>query len=353
MEKDFFPLLYLNYGEENIQFQFKITYMKIDILELLRSPGSGEMLTLVKDIEDDRGIVSGKLVGEKSGDNFPIRNSIPRFVPVSNYADNFGMQWNLFSATQLDSHAGHPISSDRFWESTGWTADEIKGKWVLDVGCGSGRFAEVALQAGANVVALDYSSAVDACFANLKHYPNLHVVQGNIYELPFKDQVFDFIYSLGVLQHTPDVKSAFEALPPLLKFDGKLCVDYYAKSWKSVFEIRHWLRPVTKRISQKKLFSALRTLVPVLLPLSRAVSRVPVVGKYLKNLVPVVNFYDEFPYLTPIQHREWSLLDTFDWLSPRYDNPQTRSTAHKWMLNAGLKKVEVLKPGHLVARGQK
>lgn len=325
----------------------------MDLLEILLSPGTGEKLTIIKDVEDERGIISGYLASEKSDEKFPIRNSIARFVPESNYADNFGMQWNLFSATQLDSHSGHPISSNRFWQSTGWTPEEIKGKWVLDVGCGSGRFAEVALKAGAHVVALDYSSAVEACFANLRHYPNLHVVQGNIYELPFKNQAFDFIYSLGVLQHTPDVRKAFEALPPLLKFDGKLCVDYYAKSWKSIFEIRHWLRPVTKRIPQEKLFSALQTVVPVLLPVSQAIARVPVVGKYLKHLVPVVNFYDELPFLTPTQHREWSLLDTFDWLSPRYDNPQTKTTAHQWMKNARLKNVEVIKPGHLVARGQR
>jgi len=327
--------------------------MKIELFELLQSPQTSENLTLMKDTEDSRGIVSGILLNSTNSQKYPIRNSIPRFVPDSNYADNFGMQWNLFSITQLDSNSGHPISSNRFWKSTGWTPDDIKGKWILDVGCGSGRFAEVALKAGANVVALDYSYAVDACFENLKHYPNLHVVQGNIYEMPFKKESFDYIYSLGVLQHTPEVKKAFDALPPLLKSNGKLCVDYYAKSWKSIFEIKHWLRPLTKRIPQQKLFSILRVMVPILLPISYAISRIPLIGKYLKHLIPVVNFYDEFPYLTTEQHKEWSLLDTFDWLSPKYDNPQTRTTVYKWMNNAEFKDVEVLKLGHLVARGQK
>lgn len=327
--------------------------MKIELLELLQSPKTSDFFTLVKDSEDDRGIIAGSLVNNATSEKYLISNSIPRFVPDSNYADNFGMQWNLFSVTQLDSHSGHPISSNRFWKSTGWTPNEIKDKWILDVGCGSGRFAEVALKAGANVVALDYSYAVDACFTNLKHYPNLHVVQGNIYEMPFKKESFDYIYSLGVLQHTPEVKKAFDALPPLLKSNGKLCVDYYAKSWKLIFEIRHWLRPVTKRIPQQKLFSILRVMVPILLPISYAISRIPLIGKYLKHLVPVVNFYDEFPYLTSEQQKEWSLLDTFDWLSPKYDNPQTRTTVKIWMDNLDFKNVEVLKLGHLVARGQK
>ena len=130
------------------------------------------------------------------------------------------MQWNHFARTQLDSHSGHPISANRFWKATGWHATEMKDAWVLDVGCGSGRFAEVALNAGAHVVALDYSSAVDACYTNLENHPNLYVVQGDIYALPFVPESFDYVYSLGVLQHTPDVGSAFAALPRMLAGGG-------------------------------------------------------------------------------------------------------------------------------------
>lgn len=50
---------------------------------------------------------------------------------------------------------------------------------------------------------------------------------------------------------------------------------------------------------------------------------------------------------------EWSLLDTFDWFAPKYDNPQTPETVYKWFIEAGLIQVEVLKAGHLVGRGRK
>jgi hypothetical protein len=45
------------------------------------------------------------------------------------------------------------------------------------------------------------------------------------------------------------------------------------------------------------------------------------------------------------------LLDTFDWLSPEFDNPQTPETVICWLRNAGLAQIEVLKAGHLVGRG--
>ena len=197
--------------------------MQIELLEILRCPKTGQKLVAKNCEYIENQIISGMLVSEGGKNEYPIRQYIPRFVPETNYADNFGMQWNMFSKTQLDSNSGHSISSDRFWQATGWAPTDLKGKWVLDAGCGAGRFAEVALKAGANVVALDYSSAVDACFANLKQYPNLHVVQGDIYALPFQKEAFPFVYSLGVLQHTPQVTKSFESLPPMVSKGGKLC----------------------------------------------------------------------------------------------------------------------------------
>ena len=136
--------------------------MKLELLTILCCPKTKNKLfiegknTTLKDIE------LGSLVTEDRKYFYQIERGVPRFVEESNYADNFGMQWNLYSKTQLDSFSGHDISANRFWKATGWKASEMKDKWVLDAGCGSGRFSEIALSAGAKVVALDYSSAVDA-----------------------------------------------------------------------------------------------------------------------------------------------------------------------------------------------
>ncbi len=221
---------------------------------------------------------------------------------------------------------------------------------MLDAGCGAGRFAEVALQAGAKVVALDYSSAVDAFYANLQHYPNLHVVQGDIYALPFPKGFVPYVCSLGVLRHTPDVAKAFAALPPMVAGDGRLCVDFYQKSWKSLMLLKYWLRPMRRRIPEALLFLALVSLVPNLLPLSRALGGVPLFGRGLKRLVPVANYVGTYP-LSEKQHLEWSLLDTFDWRSPEFDNPQTAETVNGCLRDSGLEQIEVLKVGHLVGRG--
>jgi len=328
--------------------------MKISLTSRLRCPSTGQSLHA----QDLQGSLSasadelsdGWLVSQDEEHRYPIRGGIPRFVPASNYADNFGMQWNKFSRTQLDSHSGHPITAERFWAATGWTPADLKDRWVIDVGCGSGRFAEVALGAGAHVVALDYSSAVDAAAANLRDHDRLYVVQGDIYALPFALASFDFVYSLGVLQHTPDVERAFMALPKMVKPGGALVVDFYRKSWRIALLPKYWLRPITKQLPKNTLFGVLERTVPLMLQISNALAAVPVLGRLLRRVVPVANYTGVLP-LSKQQIREWALLDTFDWLSPAYDNPQTPQTVRRWLEAVGLQQVKVLHAGHLVGRG--
>lgn len=318
------------------------------LLEVLRCPSSGGALRVVTDPKG--GVIA--LKSESDGKCYPVKGGIPRFVPESNYADNFGMQWKLFSHTQLDSRSGIRLSQDRFEHATKWTADRLAGRLVLDAGCGAGRFAEIALQAGAHVIALDYSTAVDACLANLRAHPRLLVVQGDIYSLPFGPGSFDFIYSLGVLQHTPDVRRAFMSLPRMLKPGGEICVDYYERWWGSALLPKYWLRPLTKRMRRDRLFRFLEAATPALLGVSDLVGRVPLAGKVLRRAIPVANYRGVHP-LDEQQLREWALLDTFDWLSPAFDNPQSAETAKRWMVEAGLESVTVEKAGHLVARGRR
>lgn len=329
--------------------------MKVEILPLLRCPQSGLPLVLEPDtsvLNEDGEVVSGWLVSEDGSFRYPVRDHIPRFVPASNYADNFGMQWNHFSKTQLDSHSGHPISAERFWNATGWKPEKMLDKWVLDAGCGAGRFAEISLAAGANVLALDYSSAVDACINNLKHHPRLHVIQGDIYALPLTPGSFPFIYSLGVLQHTPDVAKSFRALPPILALGGYLCADFYWNRLRTLLHPKYLLRPVTKRMDQGKLFSWLVASVPTLLLVSQILGRIPLAGRFIKRMVPVADYTGVYP-LSPKQLEEWALLDTFDMLAPAYDNPQSVSTVTRWFREAGLEDVEIFHSGHLVGRGKK
>jgi ubiquinone/menaquinone biosynthesis C-methylase UbiE len=323
--------------------------LNIELASLLRCPKSGLALHQEGTRSSD---VHHALVSEDGSTSYPIVGGIPRFVSSDNYASNFGMQWNKFARTQLDSYSGVSISSDRFWRSLGCSPSSLRGKRVLDAGCGSGRFAEIALQAGAKVVALDFSTAVDACKENLGDNHDFLAIQANILEPPFADQSFDVVYSLGVLQHTPDPHAAFRRLARLVRRDGGvLCVDFYRRSLASFFEPRYWMRPFVKGVPDQNLFESLERLVPKLLRVSNLVLAIPLVGQYLARLIPVANYRGRHP-LSEKQIEEWALLDTFDWLAPTYDNPKTESELSALFDESGFRDIEVLNAGHLVGRGR-
>ena len=321
--------------------------------EQLRCPGCRGRLALEAAEVGTGEIETGQLRCSDCATPYPILRGLPRFVASANYADNFGFQWDRFQKTQLDSYSGMPISRDRFFRSSGWSPQELANKRVLDVGCGSGRFAEVALSLGAGVVAVDYSSAVDACRRNLSpSWPTLEVVQADIYCLPFEPASFDYIYCLGVLQHTPDVEKAFLALPTFLKAGGKLVVDLYPKLRRNVLWPKYWLRPLTKRMNTRTLFALVNRAAPPLLRLSRCVGRVPVVGRQLRYMVPVAN-YEGVYSLNEEQLREWAILDTFDMFSPTYDQPQSTETVTQWARKTCLQQFEVFRSGFLICRGSR
>lgn len=322
------------------------------LLDWLCCPACGGGLSLEDAREKEGEIESAHLRCATCPRDYPVLAYVPRFIPAGNYADSFGLQWNQFRRTQLDSQTGLPVSRDRFFRQSGWAPAELAGRNVLDVGCGAGRFAEVALATGARVVALDYSSAVDACRANLGPNPRLDVVQGDIYRLPFKPGRFDAVYCFGVLQHTPDVRRAFLSLAAPLREGGRLAVDLYPKLWLNVVWPKYWLRPLTRRMAPERLFRVVRRMVPLLLPLSRLLGRLPVVGAKARYLVPVANYEAVYPLSEP-QLREWAVLDTFDMLAPAHDHPQSASTLRAWFAEAGVRSVEVFRAGHLVGRGVK
>lgn len=324
--------------------------MKTESLAWLRCPLCRSPLSLHVAQTDALGIREGSLNCPACSRDYPVVEHLPRFVSSENYAASFGLQWSRFAHTQLDSFSGTTITRDRFIAQTGWGPESLRGKRVLDAGCGSGRFAEVALALGAEVVAVDYSAAVDSCWKYLGHHPKLHVIQADIYALPFEPGGFDAVYSLGVLQHTPRVFEALKALAPQVKPGGRVIVDVYLKSWRRVLHSKFWLRPIFRGMRPERLFRLVEATVPGLFRLSRASSSIPLVGPLVRRLLPVADYEGVYP-LSDAQSLEWMMLDTFDWLSPRYDQPQTPATLAKWLHAVGLEEVEVFLKHHLTGRG--
>ena len=276
---------------------------------------------------------------DSNGNNFPIINNIPRFVPIENYSSSFGFQWNIFNQTQVDYYNKSNISSKRFYNSTKWTPDQIKGKKMLEVGSGSGRFTQVILETGAELYSIDYSTAVEANAKNNLEFPNLNLCQASVYELPFEKNYFDYVCCLGVIQHTPNVELSFSKMLEHLKPGGEIVIDVYADTIKTKFYSKYWFRPITKRLDKKMLLSFIKWYVPIWMPFSNIFLKIPIIGKFLAQLIPICNYSKQYPFLSKQQLVDWAILDTFDMLSPDYDNPQSFKTLNKWVINYNLEKV--------------
>jgi len=270
---------------------------------------------------------------------YPVVRHIPRFVPSDNYATSFGLQWSAHRRTQYDEVTGVNVSERRFFISTRWPR-HLQGEIIIEPGSGAGRFTRHAADTGATVLSLDFSGAVDANYSSNGDRDNVLIVQGDIYALPFPENYADKIFCFGVLQHTPDPRRAFLALPKHLKPGGQIAVDVYVKSLRRyVLGTKYWVRPFTRRVPPERLYPLVRRYVDLMWPVARALRRIPRIGKPINWRLLIADYSHIISNDATL--REWAYLDTFDMLSPRYDFPQTARTLRRWFAEAGLSDIEV------------
>lgn len=295
----------------------------------------------IQEQEADR-IKEGLLRCTQCAKQYSIVRFVPRFVPLENYASNFGYQWTTHARTQLDSYTGSPISATRFFEETCWPR-RMDGEGVLEVGSGAGRFTEVVASTGAMVVSVDYSYAVEANYQSNGHYDNLLIVQADIYSLPLKIASFERVFCLGVLQHTPDPTRSFLKLAEQVKPGGHIAVDVYPKRGFLMRAIkpRRWVRTFTRHVSPEKLYSACKRYVEAMWPLASVINRIPKIGWRITNSVLLIADYRGLFDLPPHIMREWAVLDTFDALAPAYENNQMIDDVRHWFVQAGLENIDV------------
>ena len=313
--------------------------MRVDLLDILACPRCGGGIGLIDGRSDTEGMVpAGTLHCSSCDQTYPLRDGVPRFVTGSNYSESFGYQWNTFLREQLDCFNGTTLSRDRFFAETEWTAEWLAGKRILDVGCGAGRFLDVASRYAETVVGLDSSDAIDAARRNLADRRNVDLVQASVYELPFRPDVFDGCYCVGMIQHTPDPQQAVSALGPMLKPAGRIAVTAYRRNRWTRLHSKYLLRPLTTHINSRVLLSLIRFSMPFWFVVTEVLFRIPMAGKIFQFLIPIANYVDQ-PALSWSQRYQWAIMDTFDALSPAFDQPQTRGEVEAALSRGGIVEV--------------
>ena len=266
------------------------------------------------------------------GRKYPCVNGVVRFVDAQHYAGSFGFQWLKHNRTQLDDEGSHRSEID-FTRKTGLTRPDLEGKLVLDVGCGMGRYAEVVSRWGARVVGIDLSQAVEAAQRNLGARGNVTIFQADVFALPFAPESFDYIYSMGVLHHTPDCEKAFKVLPRLLKPGAGIAIWLYS-AYHRWYRMSDVYRHLTRRMSPETLHRICYATVP-LYGVHQVLKKIPLLGRPASGMLA---------YMVPMSFNpdpQWRVLDTFDWYSPWYQSKHTYEEVFRWFESSGLEDLHV------------
>jgi SAM-dependent methyltransferase len=263
------------------------------------------------------------------------QNNIWRFVQSGQYATLFGDQWKEYKKTQLDSYSGVPITENRLNRCLGGLKDNLKGKLVLEAGCGAGRFTEILLKKGAQLVSADLSDAVEVNQENFPQNENHMVIQADINNMPFADETFDAVVCLGVIQHTPNSEKTIEDLFKLVKKGGTLVIDHYAFNKSHYLRLAPLYRNSLKKKPAEQTIPYTQKLVKKFLPWHKKFANNRLLSILLNRVSPVISYYRSFPQLSDKQQEEWAMLDTHDSLTDWHKNFRSIAQINSLLLKLG------------------
>lgn len=312
--------------------------MNPKFIDILRCPKSGDSLRLkAVETSGDGMVITGTLVAEPSGHQYPIVRGIPRFVEEELYTGSFGYEWRKWARVQFESeNAGGAMrghTQRMFEEITDFPEESLRGKLVVEFGCGPGRFLDIVRRKGGIAIGIDMSVAVESARENFAGDSEVLIVQGDILQPPFKEGAFDAGYSLGVLHHTPAPAQGFQKLARLIKDGGLIACCVYSKQgfygYPSVYRYRRLHNAAKSVIGNKAALGYAYFSAYVLYPAISRLRKSPVVGR-------VVNHLESY-YLVnaDIPDAKWRVLDVFDAITPFYASTHTAEEVRCWFDEAG------------------
>ena len=253
-----------------------------------------------------------------------LQGGIPRFVdPERHYARAFAFQWKTWRTLSDSLHGGRD-KRDEILQRTHFERYPTAGASILECGMGGGDDTEVLLQLGfAEVHSFDLSEAVERAAATLKD-PRLTISQASIYEIPYPDESFDFVFCHRVLQHTPDPAQALRSVCRKVRPGGVLFAHCYKRSAIHMSCFKYKYRWLTRRLPYQLVYAYVKLCGPFLHWLNEWLLRHygSRGGRLTYQWVPYYR-YASYRNLSPERLRQLEALNTFDALTPAYDDPMT------------------------------
>jgi uncharacterized protein YbaR (Trm112 family)/ubiquinone/menaquinone biosynthesis C-methylase UbiE len=375
--------------------------MKIWLKELLCCPVCKGDLTLKSFEGSDKEIVNGVLTCDKCQKWYPIIDGLPRMLwgenrgeyldfvshyehDISKYSfvsersnrtttkqevkNTFTTIWDKFPEFGIDDPA-----KSKFYDK--WMAQKLgldsvndlysfisSKSLILEVGVGSGqKLKMMAEHTEGKVVGFDLGSGAEHAYQNTKDMPNVAVIQADLFELPLKRGIFDFIISDGVLHHTTDTKQAFLSIVPLLSKGGEIVIRVYKRSGPIREFCDDYIRAQTTKMSEEECWEFCKGItkfgeviaktkheieIPEEIPLLNFKK-----GKYNLQRFLYHNIFKCF-YNEAFTFDENNLVN-FDWYHPVDAHRHIEEEVYEWFVEAGLEEIQIFNPeSGISARGK-
>ena len=252
---------------------------------------------------------------------------------------SFGFQWLRYKVTD------HQENRECFYDRTRTQPGTLGGQIFFEAGCGMGRYLKVfSDEPGAEVVGLDLSLAVNRAYEENRANPLIHVIQGNIMQLPLRPECIDHAYSIGVLHHTPSTEVATRSVAKLVKPGGRLSIWVYhvwnhpgVSGLKALHPslkgaITDGIRAVTTRMPH----SMLHYLCYLAIPAGWVQRKIMDAPKPIRILLSPLLLVA----VSVHKKAEIRLLDTFDWYSPQYQWKHTVAEVEGWFRALGMEQID-------------
>tara|TARA_Y100000589_G_scaffold94579_1_gene89333 strand:+ start:1559 stop:2530 length:972 start_codon:yes stop_codon:yes gene_type:complete len=238
--------------------------MKKTLLKYICCPecfGNFKVLSIDSKKEE---IINGNLYCKKCDTNYPIIRGLPiildKIWKMKNTKNAFSTQWKILSKGGFEKNTIYsqeePEELNEFkktFDIENWS--QLNGKLILDAGCGSGRLTSNLAQKAkdSTVIGIDISDGAVIANELAMKSTNHHVVQCDINYLPFRKELFNMIWSQGVIHHTPNTYKSFKKLLEIIHSNGQIYILLYPNYifgpyrfirdifWKSYLIPKRWL----------------------------------------------------------------------------------------------------------------
>jgi len=325
------------------------------ILEDLACPQCGQTLILSEAKESlPNSVWNGMLVCQSCKNEYSVRDGVPYFAEQlreqEQTAKTFGFEWEGFWKGLFDKSDVFGLKFDDtasyFLRSVGLSVLDLKGMKILDAGTGSGRIPISIQHMGCQVYAVDIHKSLGLIAKRMDNETSVNVFQADLFNLPFKNEYFDVVWSSGVLMATPDAPKAFQSIASKVKANGRLFVSVYGKDlqhyrvFRHLLPFAHYFPPLLNYIISAILAVALYVVFNSILFVVRSFN------SQKRSHYRILRFG-----INNIEYKSYSsvLLNLFDQLHPKFQTEHSVDEVKWWFKSNGFSEIVVTESIGMVA----